>query len=102
MELLLTLFKSGLSMEEMGVVSEKSKNQWLHVKGLLQKYYLKDEVTGHVGSVMIFDSKENLQSFLDSEFAKSAVVLYKSLEPPTTRVLQILRVLNIKKVTTEV
>ena len=94
MELLLFLFKSGLPMEEIEATSEKRANRYLQVNGLIQKYYVTDKLTGHVGGVFIFDSKENLTAFRDSELAKSTAVAYEFVEPPTTRVLEIAKVLK--------
>ena len=94
MELLLFLFKSGLPMEEIEAMTEKRANQYLQVEGLIQKYYVMDKSTGHVGGVFIFDSKESLKAFRDSELAKSTVVAYKFVEPPTTRALEIAKVLK--------
>ena len=48
----------------------------------------------HVGGVFVFDSKESLTAFRDSELAKSTGVAYKFVEPPATRVLEIAKVLK--------
>ena len=97
MELLLFLFKSGLPLEEISATSEKRADRYRKVKGLIQKYYVQDKSTGHVGGVFIFDSKESLKAFRDSELAKSTAEAYKFLEPPTTRVLEIAKVLRAKE-----
>jgi len=97
MELLIFLFKSGLPLEEISATSEKRADRYRKVKGLIQKYYVQDKSTGHVGGVFIFNSKENLKAFRDSELAKSTGEAYKFLEPPTTRVLEIAKVLRAKK-----
>ena len=68
--------------------------QYLQVEGLIQKYYVMDKSTGHVGGVFIFDSKESLRAFRDSELAKSTAAAYKFVEPPTTRALEIAKVLK--------
>jgi hypothetical protein len=52
---------------------------------------------GHVGGVFIFDSKESLKAFRDSELAKSTGEAYKFLEPPTTKVLEIAKLLRAKE-----
>ena len=94
MELLLFLFKSGLSIEKIEAMTEKRANRYLQVNGLIQKYYVIDNMTGHVGGVFIFDSKESLKAFRDSELAKSTAAAYKFVEPPTTRALEIAKVLK--------
>ena len=97
MELLIFLFKSGLPFEEIAATSEKRADRYLKVRGLIQKYYVQDKSTDHVGGVFIFDSKENLKAIRDSELAKSTGEAYKFLEPPTTRVLEIAKVLRAKE-----
>ena len=94
MELLIFLFKSGLPFEEITATSEKRADRYRKVQGLLQKYYVQDKATGHVGGVFLFDSKENLKTFKDSELAKSTAIAYNFVEPPTTRVLEIAKVLK--------
>ena len=84
-------------MEEIEATSEKRANRYLQVNGLIQKYYVTDKLTCHVGGVFIFDSKENLTAFRDSELAKSTAVAYKFVEPPATRVLEIAKVLKSKE-----
>ena len=97
MELLIFLFKSRLPFEEVVAASERRADRYRKVKGLIQKYYVQDESTGHVGGVFIFDSKESLKAFRDSELAKSTGEAYKFLEPPTTRVLEIAKELRAKE-----
>jgi hypothetical protein len=45
--------------------------------------------TGHIGGIFVFDSRENLKAFRESELAKSTSEAYKFTEPPTIRVLEI-------------
>lgn len=94
MELLIFLFKNGLSMEEIMKTSENRAEQYRKVQGLLQKFYVTDPSSGHVGGVFVFDSKENLKAFRDSELAKSTGAAYKFIEPPNVRALEIAKVLH--------
>ena len=81
-------------MEEIEATSEKRADRYLQVEGLVQKYYVMDKILGHVGGVFIFESKESLKAFRDSGLEKSTAVAYKFVEPPTTRVLEIAKVLR--------
>ena len=47
-----------------------------------------------VGGVFVFDSAENLKAFKDSDLSKSTGEVYKFLEPPQARVLEIAKVLR--------
>jgi len=96
-EVLVFLYKSGLPMEEILKRFKKRSDKYREVKGLLQKLYVRDKSTGHVGGIYVFDSKENLEEFRNSELAKSIGGAYKFLEPPTTRVLEIVKVLFEEK-----
>ena len=88
MEILIFLFKSGLSMDRIAETSEVREEKYRKVKGLLQKYYVMDRSTGHVGGVFVFDSKESLRTFRDSELAKSTGEAYQFPEQPQTRFLE--------------
>ncbi|MHA2386184.1 MAG: YdhR family protein [Candidatus Thorarchaeota archaeon] len=94
MRLLMFLFKSGLSMEDIEKASESCANQYRQVPGLLQKYYVLDEGKGRVGGVFVFDSQESLLAFRESDLAKSTGEAYKFLEPPHTHAYEIAKVLR--------
>jgi hypothetical protein len=57
-EVLVFLYKSGLTMEEILKRFKKRSDKYRDVKGLLQKLYIRDESTGHVGGIHVFDSKK--------------------------------------------
>ena len=94
MKLLIFLFKSGLSTEEILKVSEGRAEQYRKVKGLVQKYYVQYEQSNHVGGVFVFDTDENLKAFRESELAKSTGEAYQFTEPPSTRILDIVKTLR--------
>lgn len=75
---------------------KKRAERYRKVKGLIKQYYVQDKSTRHVGGVFIFDSKENLETFRDSKLATSTDEAFKFLEPPTTRVLEIAKILRAK------
>ena len=88
-EVFLTLFKSGLPKDEVLKKFEERANKYREVNGLLQKYYIHDESSGEFGGIYIFDSKENLAAFRNSDLAKSIGDTYKDLEPPTRKVFNV-------------
>ena len=100
MELLLLLFTSGLSEEKVGKVIDDRAEQYRSVNGLILKFYLHDTQSHDIGGVFIFDSKENLQSFVDSELAKSTGKAYQFNEPSMCRVFEITRLLITNTVMT--
>jgi len=97
MEVYLTLFKSGLPKEEVLKKFEERADKYRAVKGLIQKYYVHDESSGEFGGVYVFDSKENLEAFRDSDLRKSIGDAYKFLEPPTKRMFEVNLVLYEQK-----
>jgi hypothetical protein len=100
MELLLLLFKSDLSHDEIEDRIDERAEQYRSVPGLIQKFYVRDEQSHHIGGVLVFDSKENLQAFQASELAISTRSVYQFKEPPVVRVLDISRVLITNTVMT--
>jgi hypothetical protein len=94
MELLIFLFKSGLPTDEILKVVDERAEQYRRVHGLIQKYYVQDRKSNHIGGIFVFDSKENLKSFRDSELAKSTGKAYQFIEPPSVRVLEIIQQLR--------
>ena len=89
MEIFLTLFKSGLPKEEVLKKFEERTGKYREVKGLLQKYYVNDESSGEFGGIYVFDSKEDLEAFRNSDLAKSIGDAYKYLEPPARKVFKV-------------
>jgi hypothetical protein len=89
MELLLFLFKTELSEEQVRTVVDDRSERYRSVKGLILKFDLHDSQSHHRGGVFIFDSQENVQLFLDSELAKSTGKAYQFIEPEISRVFEI-------------
>jgi hypothetical protein len=84
-------------MNEVLELFNKRADKYREVKGLLQKLYIQDESTGHVGGIYIFDSKASLEAFRSSDLAKSISDAYKFVEPPTRRVFTVVLELHKEK-----
>ena len=97
MEVLVILYKSGLSMEEVLSRFKKRSDKYREVQGLLQKLYVRDKSSDHVGGIYVFDSKESLEAFRNSDLEKSIGDAYQLVEPPSIRALEVVRVLYKKK-----
>ena len=94
MEILILLFKSGLPMEELMKVSKIRAERYSKVKGLIQKYYVTDQTSNHIGGLFIFDSKESLEAFRNSDLSKSTAEAYQFLESPDIRILDVIKTLK--------
>jgi heme-degrading monooxygenase HmoA len=92
-EIFLIYFKSGLNMEDVLKKFEERADKYRNVQGLLQKLYIREELTDRVGGVYIFDSKENLEAFRNSDTMKSIGDSHKLAEPPTIKVFDVVKVL---------
>lgn len=88
-EVLFIPYKSALPTEKVLKLFEKRSDKYRGVHGLLQKLYVHDEPTGHVGGIYIFDSKESLEAFRNSDLAKGIGDAYGFTEPPTRRVFRV-------------
>ena len=69
--------------------------QFKAIPGLLQKYYVKTDQPGEYGGIYIWDKPESLQTFRDSDLAKSIPGAYEIQEPPSIEVMNILFKLRV-------
>ena len=82
--------KSRLPEEELLAVSKERAPQFRAIPGLVQKYYVKLDQPGHYGGLNIWDSKESLMQFRQSELAASIPVAYELMEPPEVEILEVM------------
>ena len=94
MEIMVLLFETGLKMEDLIKTSNERFEKFQHVKGLLQKFYISDPNSNQVGGIYVFDSKDNLNAFRESELSKSTSGAYKFLEPADVRFFDVSRTLR--------
>lgn len=93
MEILVVLFTSGLTIEEVYAKFEQRAEKFRRVNGLLQKYYVHAKSTGEVGAIYIFDTKQSLEAFRSSDLPKDTREAYKVLEDPSIRELEVIHTL---------
>ncbi|MHA1729418.1 MAG: YdhR family protein [Promethearchaeota archaeon] len=77
MEIMVLLFETGLEAEKLMKTSNERYKKFKDVKGLVQKYYMSDAESSKVGGVYVFDTKENLDAFFESDLSKSTSEAYK-------------------------
>ncbi|UKM65385.1 YdhR family protein [Flavobacteriaceae bacterium GSB9] len=82
--------KSSLPEEELISKAKERKPEFKAIPGLLQKFYVKMKETGSYGGVYIWDNKESLIAFKDSDLAKSIPQAYKVVEEPNIEIMNIL------------
>ena len=89
MEVYILLFRTGLPVEELMKVSSIRRELFKKVKGPVQKYYISDTESDRVGGVYIFDTKENLEAFKNSELSKSTPDAYQFLVDPEVKIFNV-------------
>ena len=87
--------KSGLSEEELLKIAREREPQFKVIPGLLQKYYIKTDQPGQYGGVYIWDSKESMLEYKNSELAASIPEAYKVIESPEIEIMDVLFQLKV-------
>ena len=82
--------RSNLSEEELLKRARDRSPKFSAIPGLLQKYYVKSSEPGQYGGIYVWDSAESLQSYRDSDLAKSIPEAYEITEAPNIEVMDIL------------
>ena len=94
MEVLLILYKSALELDRVRELFRERVDKYHDVPGLLQKLYVHDPSTGHVGGIYVFDSRRSLDAFRSSDLEKSIEQTYRFTEPPQIRTLEVVQALH--------
>lgn len=80
-------FNSKLSPDELINVCVEDLEDFRNVPGLIQKYYITEELTGAISGIYIFENKSARAAFWSSELAKKIPERYFVI-PETLRVEQ--------------
>lgn len=96
-------FKSQMPFDEIAKTFEERIDQYRAIEGLRQKYYVHDEATGEVGGLYIWDSKDALDEFQESELRATIAEAYQVIGKPRVERFRIVEVLReLPSVTTRV
>ena len=82
--------KSNLAEEDLLSKAKEREAQFKAIPGLVQKYYVKTDQSGQYGGIYVWDSLESLQSFQQSDLAKSIPEAYEIIEAPNIEIMDIL------------
>lgn len=69
-------FKSSLDAEELMRICNENLRNFREVPGLIEKFYLAEELTGAISGVYLFATKAAREAFWTSELAKDIVPRY--------------------------
>jgi heme-degrading monooxygenase HmoA len=90
-------FNSAFSEAEIQRVMEERAPQFRALPGLLQKYYLREQQTGEIGAVYIWDSEESLRTYRQSDLARTIASAYKAAEQPRIEIFETILTLRPEK-----
>lgn len=82
--------KSDLSEDELLSKAREREPQFQAIPGLKQKYYVKTQTPGEYGGIYVWDSVESLQTYRESDLAKSIPEAYEVVEAPNVEIMNIL------------
>nr|WP_299383078.1 YdhR family protein [Allomuricauda sp.] len=88
--MLIIKLKSNLPEEELLKRAKQREPQFKAIPGLLQKYYVRLGKAGEYGGIYVWDSPESLQSYRESDLAKSIPGAYEITEAPNMELMDIL------------
>ncbi|MBI1341919.1 MAG: hypothetical protein GC171_03180 [Terrimonas sp.] len=69
-------FKTSFEAKELMKICNENLQSFRDVPGLIEKYYLAEEVTGAISGIYLFTTKAAREAFWTSELAKDIVPRY--------------------------
>jgi heme-degrading monooxygenase HmoA len=82
--------RSGLPHEEVYRLMDERVPAFRQVPGLLQKYFCRETATGDVVGVYVWDSKDALHRYRQSDLVRSTPAAYKVEGQPRVEVFEVL------------
>jgi heme-degrading monooxygenase HmoA len=90
----LVRFKSSLPRDEMTRVMEKRAPGFRALKGLQQKYYMEDPVSGEVAGLYLWESAEDATAYRESDLRASIAEAYQAVSEPRVDVFRVMKTLR--------
>lgn len=75
-------FETTLTEDQAIATATARMPEFQAIPGLIQKYYLKLDKPNHYGGFYIWESREAMQAFRESELAKTIPAVYKVVGAP--------------------
>ena len=91
MKVLTFHFRSSLSYDDVMKLAESREDQYKDVRGLKQIVYMKDERINEYGSILFFDTEEDLNNFRSSELSRSLKEVYNLVGLPEIRIFDVIK-----------
>jgi len=83
-------FETTLTEDQVMDVANSRVEQFRAIPGLVQKYYIKLPQPNHYGGIYVWDTKESLAAYRQSELAASIPAAYKVKGQPAIEVLDVM------------
>ena len=79
-------FETSLSEADVIAISKERMPQFQKVPGLVQKHYMKLDEPNHYGGFYMWESREAMAAFRETELAKTIPSAYQIVSPPVITV----------------
>lgn len=83
-------FKSALSRDEVLKVANERKPDFLDVPGLVQKYYVTLNEPDSYAGIYVWDSREAMDAYRQSDLAAGIPAAYKVVGQPEIEILDVI------------
>lgn len=80
--------KSSLPEKELLRTANDRATQFRAISGLLQKYYVRQGEQGNYAGIYVWESKEAMVAFKNSELAASIPAAYQITSPPDIEIME--------------
>lgn len=87
---LLVKFKSALPVDEVMQIARERMDDFRALKGLRQKYYLHDPVSGEISGLYLWESAEDLDAYRQSELRATIAAAYQAEGEPKVQVFRVM------------
>ncbi|MEM0932485.1 MAG: YdhR family protein [Bacteroidota bacterium] len=82
--------KSSLPEDELLKRAKEREPNFVNIPGLVQKFYVKTSKAGEYGGVYLWDTLKSLNSYRESDLAKSIPSAYAISETPDVEIMDII------------
>lgn len=87
-------FESNLSEEDVLRIADERADAYRAVPGLMQKYYVKLDGPNRYGGVLVWESREALDAFRETELSRTIPTTYGVKGAPSVEVIEVFDVLR--------
>ena len=86
--------KSALPHDEVIEIMEARAPEFAALAGLRQKYYLHEPATGEYGGLYVWETRQDLDEYRESELRATIAKAYQGVGEPDIEVYRIIKVLR--------